>query len=86
MAVPEVNEDVVAEFSEAVEECGVKIAGIDTRSTKSLIRQYLTAHKDTNVIILSQFQGSDSSYSPAEIDDISMECQICFGTGCARYL
>ena len=75
MAVPEVNEDVVAEFSEAVEECGVKIAGIDTRSTKSLIRQYLTAHKDTNVIILSQFQGSDSSYSPAEIDDISMECQ-----------
>ena len=75
MAVPEVNEDVVAEFSEAVEECGVKIEGIDTRSTKSLIRQYLTAHKDTNVIILSQFQGSDSSYSPAEIDDISMECQ-----------
>ena len=75
MAVPDVNEDVVYEFCAALAECGLGLGGIDTRSTKSLIRQFLTAHKDTDIIIISEYQGSESSYTPAEIDDISMECQ-----------
>ena len=75
MAVPDVKEEVISEFREVIQKANVEVGKIEARSTKSLVQQYLASHSGIDVIILSQYQGSDASYSPSDIDDISMECQ-----------
>ena len=74
MAIPDVDDNVVADFTGAMSKCGVEVSRVEYRSTKPLVRQYLESHKDTGVIILSEFQGNEPGYTPQEIDRISVEC------------
>ena len=74
LAIPDVDDNAVADFSEAMTKCGVAVSRIEYRTTKPLVWQYLESHKDIGVIILAEFQGNEPGYTPKEIDRISVEC------------
>lgn len=73
LAMPQYdNDDLLEGMRRDFLSAGLTVERLDLRSSKALVKQYLEMYPDTNVVIVSQHQTTDS-YSPEELDELSMK-------------